>query len=740
MTYESIKKDEDEADFELQKGHILSVGTGDGETLLEILSIDKTTKKIQFRLFSGDSLSFKTSLKAEPEGDATGYTLDVKRVWRMRDYFNGAPTTSLFAQGLTNGRENVYDEIHVAVVDDGGEYSDVPGTILERFEGLSVAKNAQNNAGDSIFWESYINENSNYIYVINSPSTNKASLYAGVYSVGYNATDTAWNFSSVDIKGGNSGTDTFGNAGSGGSADAKYSYQLRDLFDIIGEDAASIKLNFELGIFIGEDTTVKTYNDLVDNTITKLGSRNAAVDKFTQDGTASVTDDSVKLSAVEGTLFLGSTATTQERVDALYGFYTTSSDEYYTSENSLVLTGNVTGKKAGLEFSADNKNEFSLVVRTGYLAVADAPLYTLRITVSGSDRGITWDFENDGEAWSNSRTDTGKINKTTTFQSLQYPTAFHLLGGENGTIGNVTGTDSVIKENLRTGPNVEDSFDVLKNKKELDINLIISGPLNSNKQATLIDIAENRYDSVVFLSPERFLNGGDFIRKSDNDKLNHILDWKGDNLRSSSYTFVDNNWKQVYDRYNSRTRWVPCNGDMAGIVSSLNEPWLSPAGLTNGFIRNALSIAYNPSDSHQDRLYQSSVNSIIRKQGQGLVLWGDRTGQIKASALQSINIRMLFLVIEKALAKYSETLLFELIDEDTMTLARMNINSYLKNVQSRGGIQSFNVIMDESNNTPYTIDNKELHAEIRIDATRTINNILLTFVATKTGAAFNVSG
>ena len=161
------------------------------------------------------------------------------------------------------------------------------------------------------------------------------------------------------------------------------------------------------------------------------------------------------------------------------------------------------------------------------------------------------------------------------------------------------------------------------------------------------------------------------------------MDWKENNLRSSSYTFVDNNWKQVYDRYNSRTRWVPCNGDMAGIVSSLNEPWLSPAGLTNGFIRNALSIAYNPSDAHQDRLYQSSVNSIIRKQGQGLVLWGDRTGQIKASALQSINIRMLFLVIEKALAKYSETLLFELIDEDTMTLARMNINSYLKNMCSQ---------------------------------------------------------
>ena len=103
-------------------------------------------------------------------------------------------------------------------------------------------------------------------------------------------------------------------------------------------------------------------------------------------------------------------------------------------------------------------------------------------------------------------------------------------------------------------------------------------------------------------------------------------------------------------------------------------------------------------------LYQSSVNSIIRKQGQGLVLWGDRTGQIKASAFRSINIRMLFLVIEKALAKYSETLLFELIDDDTMTLARMNINSYLKNVQSRGGIQAFNVIMDESNNTPETTD------------------------------------
>ena len=734
LTYARIEKDGENGDFELQKGHILSVSTGDSETLLEVVEINQGSKTIQFRLFSGESFSFTSSLKSDEA--MSEYTLDVKRVWRMRNYFNGAPTTSLFAQGLTNGREDVYDEIHVAVVDKGGEYTDVPDTILERFEGLSVAKNAQNNAGDSIFWESYINENSNYIYVINSPSGDDSSLYVGDYFA--SESSSMWNFSTENIGDSTGNNNKFGNVGvSANPADSKYKHKIQDLWEGGDETNFSLKFNFGLGVYISEETTVGEYNTYVANVnFRKVGSDTNAVAVSIAANTAASITEVTKLKT--GTLYVAGDSETVVAAN-LYGFYTSDTDDYYTGENSLELIGTRRGEKAILNFAA--KNEFSLN-ENGNLKAGAAIGYTLKLDITSDDRGISWNFESAGSVWGNSQTTTasGKIvnDEDFVFRSLQYPGVFRLLGGDDGKLG-----DS--KENLRDGPEIEDSFDVLRNKKELDINLIVSGPLNRNKQGTLIGVAENRLDSVVFLSPERGGENDDFIAKKDYDKLEHILKWKnGDGntggLKSSSYTFVDNNWKQVYDRYNSRTRWVPCNGDMAGIVSSLNEPWLSPAGLTNGFIRNALSIAYNPSDAHQDKLYQSSINSIIRKQGQGLVLWGDRTGQEKASAFRSINIRMLFLVVEKALAKYSETLVFELIDEDTMTLARMNINSYLKNVQSRGGIQAFNVILDDSNNTPETIDSQELHVTIRIDATRTINNILLNFVATRSGAAFTVNG
>jgi len=203
---------------------------------------------------------------------------------------------------------------------------------------------------------------------------------------------------------------------------------------------------------------------------------------------------------------------------------------------------------------------------------------------------------------------------------------------------------------------------------------------------------------------------------------------------------MDSGWKYQYDKFNDVYRWVPLNADIAGLcvnTDSVRDPWFSPAGLNRGQIKNAVKLAWNPRRSHRDELYKNGINPVVTLPGQGTVLFGDKTLQSKPSAFDRINVRRLFIVLEKAIATAAKYTLFEFNDEFTRAQFRNLVEPFLRDVQGRRGIYDFRVVCDNTNNTPEVIDRNEFVGDIYIKPARSINFITLNFVATRTGVDFD---
>ena len=221
--------------------------------------------------------------------------------------------------------------------------------------------------------------------------------------------------------------------------------------------------------------------------------------------------------------------------------------------------------------------------------------------------------------------------------------------------------------------------------------------------------------------------------------LNNILEFFSP-LTSSSYAIFDSGYKYMYDRFANTFRYIPLNGDIAGICARNdidNFPWFSPAGTTRGAVLNAVKLTYNPSQAQRDRLYSARINPVIVSPGGGITLFGDKTGLAKSSAFDRINVRRLFIYLEDAISAAARDQLFEFNDEITRTNFVNIVEPFLRDVQAKRGIQDYVVICDETNNTAAIIDNNEFVAEIFIKPARSINFIGLTFVATRTGVSFN---
>ena len=272
--------------------------------------------------------------------------------------------------------------------------------------------------------------------------------------------------------------------------------------------------------------------------------------------------------------------------------------------------------------------------------------------------------------------------------------------------------------------------------EEVDVNLILQGRARTSVLANyLIDnIAEKRKDAVVFISPQKadVVNNVGFEADS-------IVTFRN-NLRSSSYAMMDSGYKYMYDRYNDLYRWVPLNGDIAGLCArtdETNDPWWSPAGYNRGQIRNVVRLAYNPSKTDRDTLYKNGVNPVISERGQGTLLFGDKTLLSRPSAFDRINVRRLFIVLEKAISAAAKSSLFEFNDDFTRSQFKNLVNPYLRDVKGRRGITDFLVVCDDTNNTPEVIDRNEFVGDIYIKPARSINFIQLNFVAVRTGVAFS---
>jgi len=284
---------------------------------------------------------------------------------------------------------------------------------------------------------------------------------------------------------------------------------------------------------------------------------------------------------------------------------------------------------------------------------------------------------------------------------------------------------------------VEAAYDLVLDPEEFaDIDFLIPGKVTAAGAAKLISVAESRRDCIAVVSPQRtdVINSNTSTKKTD-----AIIDFFN-TLQSTSYAIFDSGYKYVYDKYNDTYRYLPCAADVAGLCISTtinSETWFSPAGYNRGNLRNATKLAYSPRQSERDRLYTARINPVVSFPGQGIVLFGDKTALSSPSAFDRINVRRLFIELEKNIARFSKFQLFEINDEITRAGFKGACDPYLRNVQGRRGIYDFLVVCDDSNNTPDVVDRNEFQAEIYIKPARTINFITITFVATRTGVSFN---
>jgi hypothetical protein len=357
---------------------------------------------------------------------------------------------------------------------------------------------------------------------------------------------------------------------------------------------------------------------------------------------------------------------------------------------------------------------------------------------------------------SDAKTEDGSANyyKTVIDQSSAYIWVLnHLTGAANGTAATLAdptatkpvtlsfqgGRDGDTEAGISVGI-ILGGYDLYSSAEDVDVSLILTGKSKGGTHGEqianyLIDnVAEKRKDCVVFVSPQK-----DDVVNNAGDEADDVVEFRNV-LRSTSYAVLDSGYKYQYDKYNDIYRWIPLNGDTAGLCVRTDETrdaWFSPAGFNRGQIKNIVKLAFNPRQAARDILYKAGVNPVVTFPGQGTILYGDKTLLSKPSAFDRINVRRLFIVLEKAIATAAKFTLFEFNDEFTRAQFRNLVEPFLRDVQGRRGIYDFKVVCDTTNNTGEVIDRNEFIGDIYIKPARSINFIQLNFIAVRTGVEFS---
>ena len=284
-------------------------------------------------------------------------------------------------------------------------------------------------------------------------------------------------------------------------------------------------------------------------------------------------------------------------------------------------------------------------------------------------------------------------------------------------------------------------YDLFASAEDVDVSLVMTGKSRGGTNGEQIanylvdNIAETRKDCIVLASPDK----ADVVNNSGMDESSDTVTFRN-SCRSSSYLVIDSGYKYQYDKYNDIFRWIPLNGDIAGLcvrTDTTRDPWFSPAGFNRGQIKNVIKLAYNPDKADRDLLYKNGINPVATFPGQGTVLFGDKTALSKPSAFDRINVRRLFIVLEKAIATAAKFSLFELNDEFTRAQFVSLVEPFLRDVQGRRGIYDYRVVCDDTNNTGEVIDRNEFIGDIYVKPAKSINFIQLNFVAVRTGVSFD---
>lgn len=320
-------------------------------------------------------------------------------------------------------------------------------------------------------------------------------------------------------------------------------------------------------------------------------------------------------------------------------------------------------------------------------------------------------------------TDWGTTVANNTFETLDASLKDSLVGG--------------VDANAPTDGEKIAGYALFANDEEIDVSLLITGDASATVASYVIQsIAEVRKDCIVFVSPELA-----DVQGNVGQEATDIVAYRN-TLPSSSYAVMDSGWKYQYDRYNDTYRWIPLNADIAGICArsdNLTDPWYSPAGLNRGGVKNIVKLAYSPSKADRDTLYNKGVNPVVTFPGQGTVLYGDKTLLSKPSAFDRINVRRLFIVLEKSIATAAKYQLFEFNDVFSRAQFRNLVEPFLRDVQGRRGLTEFAVVCDETNNTPQVIATNNFVGDIYIRPNYSINFIQLNFIAKKDSVSFNTT-
>ena len=638
--------------------------------------------------------------------------VDSFATWAYKGNFSGPPNTSKFI--ATSGGSD--DELHAVTIDSTGAFTGTPGTILERFAFMSKSSAGVAEDGTSIYYPNIINRQSQYIWWMDHPSEEELGISVAV----------------------NWGGDQF-------------------------TDFQTMSAKFTLGSPSGSFTVGEVVQDKAAVTVTPAGSGATATALATSSTVVVVTVGSggTGYGAAPHVTLTGGTGTystaTATVVSGVVTAVTVSGATGYTTDDAPVVAFSVPGSGATATVTVDGDGVITavtpLTLGTGYtsapVVTVTGPGTSASVTASLTSTAVTSYTVVDGGSGYETISGT-VVDWATPIVSVSMSAGLFSVGNiitgvtsaAHGTVSGVAGdniTDDLAGA-LDGNPNIEDGdlidgYTYFQSAEDIDISLILAADSDATVTNFLIqDIAESRLDCIVLMSPPL-----DAVLNNTNSEATDIITYRN-NFSDTSYAVMDSGWKYTYDKYNDVYRWVPLNGDIAGLcvnTDDTRDPWWSPAGYNRGFIKNVVKLAWNPRQAYRDELYSAGINPVISQPGQGTLLLGDKTLLSKPSAFDRINVRRLFIVMEKAIAIAAKYTLFEFNDVFTRAQFVSIVTPYLRDIQGRRGIFDFLVVCDTTNNTPEVIDSNSFVGDIYVKPARSINFIQLNFIAVSTGVDFS---
>lgn len=636
---------------------------------------------------------------------ATADTADSEYTSNFAKYFDYKPNKTDYATLLGSFTN---DEIHVLIIDEFGKVSGIPGTILEKYQGLSLFRDAKSENGSSLFYGDVINRGSSYIYI---------SSLGFIFN---NADAILRNTPNVIIT---------------RNGNANISQATVPL---------SMAITVENTGIISGGVTINSGSTTIDKTV-KIGIR------FNKPGYTNLSGNACRLVLVSdenfADTFPGETVPVSE-----FSILNESSSNFAMDVKVIYSPAHtITDIIHELNTTIDNIYQdegvdyriwtFTAYIDTAYQITSNDVIGDSE-TTPGQETTIRDNLGNIIDLETNPTAETLTYLKPT--YALNSTNLFNFAGAiiGDGTLLTYTlggGLDRATNITSTRSQDVVAALEVIEytDRDLLDINYLFAQQIadDTSIDTKIYEIVESRRDMMGFISAPVSIS----TLSSNAAKKQQVIQ-KFANIASSSFLVFDSTPVYVYNRYQDTYIWIPACGHMAGLCANTDlvaEPWFSPAGFNRGQLRGVTKIAFNPTQIDRDDLYKNRINPIVSFPGQGIVLFGDKTAISKASAFDRINVRRLFNIVERSIKQYAKNQLFEINDEFTRNAFVAAIEPFLRDVKGRRGIIDYKIICDATNNTPAVIDGNRFVGDIYIKPVKSINYISLNFIATRTGVAFS---